>query len=535
MKISSIRVENYRSLKSIQIDTSRFTIFVGQNNHGKTNLFEAIEWFYQAKSSPEDYFFNRDSGNRIVVEITFDEVEETDIEKLTTEASKTKIRGILGESKSFMVQKTSSDHKRKYFVDGEDKGNPTGLDSAINEFIPKLEYVNTRIRLDDVSKYKDKNPIGLMLSGVLTAIVENSAEYLGFKEQFAKLFDSADSEVRQELDKLSAQVEIYLQKQFPDGTKVKFGVNPPQFGDLLKSFETTVDDGIETKAEDKGDGMQRAIMLSIIQAFADYRKAQTGGGSFLFMIDEAELHLHPSAQRALKRALIDICATDQVLVNTHSSVLVVEDSPEQKLFRVEKLQGITSISEVDALEKIDVVFDLLGGSPTDLLLPRNFLIVEGKSDYVFLSEIIKRFYSDEFKGIKILFSGGDIDMQEGDLLAVHHLFKPLAGADNPIYKDKAIVVIDKPNNAQQNKYQQFREGYPYLFENNQVHELDVETLEEYYPSAHKKGRGEVPNDKKVAYARAVARAISKEEFEAGMPKLLVALNAAKDKSFPKAA
>jgi len=50
--------------------------------------------------------------------------------------------------------------------------------------------------------------------------------------------------------------------------------------------------------------MQRAIMLSIIQAFADYRKQQTGGGSFLFMIDEAELHLHPSAQRALKKALI---------------------------------------------------------------------------------------------------------------------------------------------------------------------------------------------------------------------------------------
>lgn len=534
MKIARIRVENFRSLKAVEVDVTRFTIFVGQNNHGKTNLFEAVEWFYTAKSSPRDFYFSRDPDNRILVEITFDAVVESDIEKLTSDANKTKIRNMLGGSRSFSVQKTSADHKRKYLVNGEDKGNPTGLDTAINEFIPKLEYVNTQIRLDDVSKYKDKNPIGLMLSGVLTAIVENSKEYLGFKEQFARLFDSADSEVRIELDKLGTQVEIYLQKQFPDGTKVKFGVNPPQFGDLLKSFETTVDDGIETKAEDKGDGMQRAIMLSIIQAFADYRKAQSGGGSFLFMIDEAELHLHPSAQRALKRALMDISATDQVLVNTHSSVLVVEDAPVQRIFRVEKFQGVTSIMVVDALEKIDIVFDLLGGSPTDLLLPRNFLIVEGKSDFAFLSDVIKRFYSAEFKGIKILFASGDIDKQEGGLMAIDQLFRPLAGSDNPIYKNKAVVVIDKPNQEQKAKYELFKNGYPYLFQNNQVFELDTETLEEYYPDNFKKHKGEVPNDKKVTYARDVAKAITREQFEGEMPKLFAALVAARDKGFPMA-
>ena len=240
MKISRIEVKNFRSLSHVAIDVSKFSIFVGQNNHGKTNLFEAIEWFYGAKSSPDDYYFNRDTTNGIVVEITFDEVLATDIEKLATEANKTKIKTMLGDATTFSVRKSSSDHKRKYFVDGADKGNPSGLDTAINEFLPKLEYINTTIRLDDVSKYKDKNPIGMMLSGVLTAIVESSAEYKSFKEQFARLFDDEDSEVRKELNELGSKVEIYLQKQFPDGTKVRFGVSPPQFGDLLKSFETIV-------------------------------------------------------------------------------------------------------------------------------------------------------------------------------------------------------------------------------------------------------------------------------------------------------
>lgn len=535
MKISKITVENYRSIKRVELDLSKFSVFIGQNNHGKTNFFESIEWFYNAKSSDEEEYYQKIPSNPIKVEVTFDDVTQTDIDKLITEASKTKIKNMLGDATSFSVIKSSSDHKRKYSVANEDKGNPQGLDTAINEFLPKLEYINTRIRLDDVSKYKDKNPIGLMLSGVLTAIIESSQDYIDFKKQFTKLFDDEDSEVRIELDKLGAQVEVYLQKQFPDGTKVKFGVNPPHFTDLLKSFDTTVNDGIETKAESKGDGMQRAIMLSIIQAFADYRKRQIGGGTFLFMIDEAELHLHPSAQRALKKALLDICSTDQVLVNTHSSVLVVDNSELQKIFKVEKTDGISDIKAVSDIEKIDIIFDLLGGSPSDLLLPRNFLIVEGKSEFEFISIIIKRFYSEKFSGIKVLFAGGDLDEQEPTLLAVHKLFSPLAGSENPIYKDKAVILIDKPNSSQQNKYRLFKNAYQYLFDNDQVFELTTESLEEYYPAPYTKNTSEiaglVADGTKVSYAKEVAEQITQEEFEGNMTVIFNALKKCNDSAF----
>ena len=54
-----------------------------------------------------------------------------------------------------------------------------------------------------------------------------------------------------ELDRLSGKVKIYLEKQFPDCMKVAFEVSPPVFDDLLKTFDTTIDDGIETKATEK--------------------------------------------------------------------------------------------------------------------------------------------------------------------------------------------------------------------------------------------------------------------------------------------
>ncbi len=529
MHISKIIIENYRSIKRAEIDPAKFSVFVGQNNHGKTNFFEAIEWFYNAKSTKDDEHYQQDTSNTVKVEIHFDDVAEQDIDKLKAEASKTKIRNLLGDATSFCILKTSVNNKREYIVEGENKGNPQGLDTAINEFIPKLEYVNTKIRLEDVSSYKAKNPIGAMLSGVLAVIIESSEDYQKFKEEFERLFDDSDSEVRKAFDDLGSKVEIYLQKQFPDGTQVKFKVNQPDFSDLLKSFDTLVYDGIETKAEDKGDGMQRALMLSIIQAFADYRKEQVGGGNFLFLIDEAELHLHPSAQRLLKRALLDIAEVDQVLINTHSSVFVADNHELQKIFKVEKHEGTSDITEIiDDNDRMDIIYELLGGSPADLLLPRNFLIVEGKSEFTFIKEVIKRFYGDRYQGIKIIFAGGDLSEQEPSLHAVHKLFSPLASIDNPIYKNRSVVLIDKPNSEQMNKYNLFKSGYPYLFANRQVFELPTESLEEYYPEPFKKEKGELQSSDKVPYAREVANNISKEQFEDEMNVIYDALERARE-------
>jgi len=95
MKISKIMVENYRSIQRVEVLPNKFSIFVGQNNHGKTNFFEAIEWFYNAKSTKDDEHFKRDTNNIVNVEIFFEDIEESDIEKLKTDAHKTKIRDLL--------------------------------------------------------------------------------------------------------------------------------------------------------------------------------------------------------------------------------------------------------------------------------------------------------------------------------------------------------------------------------------------------------------------------------------------------------
>lgn len=483
MKIHNIKIDNFRSIQHTEFTTTDFNIFVGQNNCGKTNFFEAVEFFFNGigKSSRlEDLKYKRETEREIVIEITFTGAIDG-AAQMQNAGNRTKIENALGGFDTVTFRRTSSlPTKRKMYVNGQEVNPGTGFDAALNDFLPKFEYVNTKQYYDSVAKYGKSTPIGIMLSGVLTAILQENEQYQQFQAKFRELFEADNSEIKAEFDNVGNNVKIHLEKQFPDCTKVKFEVSAPVFDDLLKNFETTVDDGIETLAEEKGDGMQRALMLAIIQAYADFRKANEDvGKSFLFFIDEAELHLHPTAQRNLKNVLHLLSQTrDQVFINTHSSVFVADNYTSQTIFKVEKNSSETSIQSVTDFEKPYIVYELLGGSPADLLLPRNFLIVEGLSELELLTRVIKRFYPDR-PPIQIIKANGDIDQAERTINAIEKLFTPL---ETSIYKDRAVILIDQPSAQKQAGVAQFLVTYNHLNTNNQFFRLAERDIEQCYPN-----------------------------------------------------
>lgn len=533
MKISKITVTNFRSIKHAEITADKFNVFVGQNNHGKTNFFEAIDWFYIGKGDIDKIRYGQSGDAEVCVEIEFSEIQDG-ISKMKNEKNKTAIKNLLGENDTVRVKRTSASPKtRKIFDSSKDEWlekNPTGFDSAFNDFLPKFEYVSTRINPMEVAKYGKNTPIANMLSGVLSTILEENKEYAAFREQFDKLFTASESDVRVKLDELSGKVKLYLEKQFPDCNKVVFEVAEPVFEDLLKNFDTSIDDGVYTDADEKGDGMQRALMLAIIQAYADFRREHEETSKyFLFFIDEGELHLHPSAQRKLKNALLELAqGGDQVFINTHSSVLVVDENDGQTIFKVEKINKETSISAITEVEKPFVVYELLGGSPADLLLPKNFLIVEGKSDLEFVNKVISRHYPEKPR-IQIVPADGDIVQTKRSFNAIVQVFKPL---ETSIYKDKAVIFVDKQTDTKQRD--DFLANHADLQTNGQFFESTTDSIEEYYPATWQKTSVEVKTmsgDDRLNQAKSAGDNISKGDFEKQMPKLFEALNKSWDLAY----
>jgi len=371
-----------------------------------------------------------------------------------------------------------------------------------------------------------------MLSGVLTAILEKSPQYIQFREKFHELFSDETSQVKVELDSLAGKVRLHLEQQFPECTKVDFSVSAPEFDELLKNFETSVDDGVETTAEEKGDGMQRALMLAIIKTYSEYRRDKEDlGKSFLFLIDEAELHLHPTAQRQLKEALVQLAINgDQVFINTHSSVLVADNAQGQTLWRVLKSSGRTGIHPIGDQDKPELVYELLGGSPADLLFPNNFLIVEGRSEEILLNAVTRRFYSEQPK-VKVVFAEGDFERQQKSMDAINTAFTPLY--QTPVYRDRLVILCDKPNKKREDHFNVFTKAYPDLTKNGQLVVALAEAIEETYPAPWKKAAEEVSRMRareKTDLAETVGDSVTKESFEKEMPKVHEALAKAWEKA-----
>ena len=247
MQISKITIKNFRSIESAEISADRFNIFVGQNNHGKTNFFEALNWFFRGpvKGAGLDIirFRGAPENSEVSVEVEFTGAQDG-VQKMKNETNKTKISNLISDSDVITIRRTSATDpkKRTLIINGVEKKNPAGFDSALNDFLPSFEYVSTLINPMEVTKFKANTPIGNMLSGVLAAILEQDETYAEFKKKFDELFTDPNSRVHVELENLSGQVKAYLVKQFPDCEKVVFSVSAPLFEDLLKNFESEIDD-----------------------------------------------------------------------------------------------------------------------------------------------------------------------------------------------------------------------------------------------------------------------------------------------------
>ena len=111
-------------------------------------------------------------------------------------------------------------------------------------------------------------------------------------------------------------------------------VVPPTVDRLFElGTELRLDDGVETPAEAKGHGLQRATLFALIRVWSRVLRdaalskdpaPRKSSESLVFAVEEPELYLHPQAQRQFGAALRELAEMDghQVLLATHSTHFV---------------------------------------------------------------------------------------------------------------------------------------------------------------------------------------------------------------------
>lgn len=207
----------------------------------------------------------------------------------------------------------------------------------------------------------------------------------------------------------------------------------------------------------------------------------------ILCIDEPELSLEPKTQKRVLELIKKVAEGEdglpkkKIIIATHSHIFIDKDDYKNNFKVVKENDEVKFEAIADSVELQNYVFSLLGNDPSDLFFPSNIIIVEGKSDEIFLKRICELLISSgqvEKKKVAFHFCGG-YDKAEIAVESVIQMLKTQGYM--PIYKKRVCGIFDKP--AQNKKLIDDIRAFVEDTEQNRFILLDKEAIEFFYPLA----------------------------------------------------
>lgn len=377
MYISKIKLHNFKGFKDDHeiIFDKGVNFFVGDNNCGKSSVFEAIDFIRTKKDRGEVITKTEieiDSFVSVEIEFKGDDIESI-VEIDALKKYKSSLIDTDGE-KSLRVMRSSEESE--IIQDGKKKKldiknvrvfnpttnqfeNPTGIDNTITALFD-AQFVWADTNSGDISDFAKTKISGKIINAITKDFI-TSDTWKNFQKSHKETFGEGENCLAKTLQPVEHKIQSILSEQYGE-TEVRFSFSLPEIESFFKTGNIALsENGIETKSSEKGTGMQRALALALIQVYADISSLDENGASkpILFFIDEPETFLHPQAQNKLLDALEKISEKSQIVIITHSPYLLKKYKKETHSMNV--------FSRERGLIKVEAgkEFDLFGfSSPT---------------------------------------------------------------------------------------------------------------------------------------------------------------------------
>lgn len=352
MFIKSVFIENFKGYhggSNIDLNVpdgvtegSGLNIFVGENNSGKSTVFEVLDFIKDSTKKEPSSLVNRSDPSIVLngfsVEVTYTGNISASI---NAHVQTNKIRSFLNnifeiDGKEYFKVKRSwnedspDDIKKINFWDDSNQSysNPAGIDAPFKKL-----YDNNFIWADtnpsDESKFGASTICGSLLKEIAIGHT-NTPEYQTFQSSYHNLFNNPASQLRTKILQIETMVQSIFSSQF-GVANISFSFDELQIESFFKTASVIIDDGVSVPMSEKGHGMQRAVALSLLQVYANLTSNAANASvskPFYLFIDEPEICLHPTGQRKLLDALMIISKNKQVFFTTHSPFML--SSPNLK-------------------------------------------------------------------------------------------------------------------------------------------------------------------------------------------------------------
>lgn len=370
MKIQKITIHNFRSIKDISFNLNNYSLIIGENNAGKSNIFSAIRILYE--NGGLKYDKNRDFPKFV----TDDEESWIELEFLTTDDEQLNLEddyksqdNILKVRKYFISQDKDFSQKDQSNIYGYKNGTISkdlfyGAKNVSSAKIGELLYIPELSKADDNLKVSGPSPFRDTVQFILKKIVKKSAAYTSLVTEFT----SFNTNIKTETTSDGFSLKDFMKDI--NGELTDYGINfnmdfiPLEPNDVIKStmnhyIEDSELNNQKVDVSCLGQGAQRHLIYTLLKISSKYvetkssKKKEFSPDLNIMLFEEPEVFLHPTQQENLNVNLKQLSESEdnQILITSHSPIFVSKNIEDlTSMIRVSKQSGITKtyqLSETD--------------------------------------------------------------------------------------------------------------------------------------------------------------------------------------------
>ena len=442
MKLKSLRLINFQCFgDSNEIPIHKMTIFIGENDSGKTAILRALEFFLANKPILPDMFYKigDEPEKRCEIKLTFNvdpekrkEIpkdyvinNELCLKKIFTLNDPNHVKSEILLNKYVFEKKELNDieslnaNPLKILYKELGLENYTKVDDArkkINEFIKENFYQLDKreewypIKWNQISEYL---PIfeyyGSSDYGDPQKLIQNTLSSV-YRTFFYDYDEEGNPILKKELKNKIKEIETELNRKIEQELKekVKNIINKVEriAGDYSIDFAAgfrlsniTVDYGTGSRPINNiGEGSKKRLFLAILEWDKEIRTKKSHK-RVIRGYDEPDSSLHYSAQKqmfyTLKNLSEDKNTQVQPIICTHS-LSMIDRAPGRIINHVLHENGVSEVEylkgddDSEIKDFLDKVSEISGIKNSSIFFERCFLIVEGDTEYNALSILYKK-------------------------------------------------------------------------------------------------------------------------------------------------
>ena len=397
MKVTSIRIRNFRGIKDLNLELDEATVLIGENNCGKTSVLDALRLCLREIGPRRRVVFDTldfhlpddeaepSSADPIQIDVTFSEQTSGEWrDELTGQLNRDGILQVSDDDRGYVCIRVTCaydavdrDFAQNWSFLNLSGESLTAVDvRALTRLQQEVSYFYLTALRDAAHHFDAKGPFWRPFLKDSQLSIEKTAEIEQKLREVNELVVSSHASFEQVYRALRRVQDVV---PLASGEVVSIEAVPGRMFDMLAKAQINL--GTTTGAKipigRHGEGTQSLAVLMLFSAFLE----AWSEGTPIIALEEPEAHLHPSAIRALWHLVRDLGG--QKLISTHSGDLIAEVDVRNIRRLARTPDGITSFRVPTNLLSDEEMRKLnyhIREARGELVFARCWLLVEGETE-----------------------------------------------------------------------------------------------------------------------------------------------------------